>query len=159
MQQKYAEITELDIPWSELSRRKLSPTLATAHHSCPDNTIGLVAQCELSRYARLGQLMEAVGCKEYKNFTWKNMQYAHFAEICKRYGNIRNMRQSHKTDMPKRFNADLISTASFQSLMWERWTDVAISCICTETASFKRLRNINTCIMSLCMSHQFYSTC
>jgi len=34
--------------WSELGRRKLSPTLATAYYSCPDNAIGLVAQCELS---------------------------------------------------------------------------------------------------------------
>jgi len=29
--------------WSELSRRKLSPTSATAHYSCPDNAIGLAA--------------------------------------------------------------------------------------------------------------------
>jgi len=40
--------------WSKLSRRKLSPTLATAHYSCPDNAIGLVAQCELSEYVKLG---------------------------------------------------------------------------------------------------------
>jgi len=25
-----------------------------AHYSCPDNAIGLVAQCELSGYAKLG---------------------------------------------------------------------------------------------------------
>jgi len=42
--QKYAEITELYILWSELNRRKLSPTLATAHYSCPDNAIGLVGR-------------------------------------------------------------------------------------------------------------------
>jgi len=49
-------IAELHIlRWSELSRRKLSPTLATAHHySCPDNAIGLVAQCDLSEYVKLG---------------------------------------------------------------------------------------------------------
>jgi len=47
-------ITELYILWSELSQRKLSPTLATAHYSRPDNAIGLVAQCELSRYVKLG---------------------------------------------------------------------------------------------------------
>jgi len=42
---------------------KLSPTLATAHYSCPDNAIGLVAQCELSGYVKLGQHLEAVGRK------------------------------------------------------------------------------------------------
>jgi len=52
-------ITELYILWSELSRRKLSPTLATDHHSFPDHAIGLVAQCELSGYVKL----EAVGRK------------------------------------------------------------------------------------------------
>jgi len=46
--------TELYILWSELSRRMLSPTLATAHYSGPDNAIGLVAQCELSGYVTLG---------------------------------------------------------------------------------------------------------
>jgi len=30
---------ELYILWSELSRRKLSPTLASAHYSSPDNAI------------------------------------------------------------------------------------------------------------------------
>jgi len=35
--------SELHILWSELSQRKLSPTLATADYSCPDNVIGLVA--------------------------------------------------------------------------------------------------------------------
>ena len=40
--------SELYIPWSELSRRKLSPTLATAHYSFPDNAI------ELSGYVKLG---------------------------------------------------------------------------------------------------------
>ena len=40
--------------WSELGRRKLSPMLATAYYSCPDNAIGLVAQCELSGYVKLG---------------------------------------------------------------------------------------------------------
>jgi len=38
---------ELYILWSELNRRKLSPTLATAH-SCPDNAIGLVAHVNLA---------------------------------------------------------------------------------------------------------------
>jgi len=46
--------TELYIPWSELNRRKLSPTLATAHYSWPDNAIGLIAQCELSRFVKFG---------------------------------------------------------------------------------------------------------
>ena len=32
------------------NRHKLSPTLATAHYSCPDNAIRLVAQCELCGY-------------------------------------------------------------------------------------------------------------
>ena len=45
--------TELYIPWGELSRHKLWPTLATAHCSCPDNAVGLVAQCELGRYVKL----------------------------------------------------------------------------------------------------------
>jgi len=52
-------ITELYFLWCELSRRKLSPMLATAHHSFPHNAIGLVAQCELSGYVKL----EAVGLK------------------------------------------------------------------------------------------------
>ena len=39
--------TELYILQSELRRRKLSPALATTHYCCPDDTIGLVAQCEL----------------------------------------------------------------------------------------------------------------
>ena len=43
----------------ELSRRGLSLTSATTHHSSPDNAIGLVAQCELSGYVKL----EAVGQK------------------------------------------------------------------------------------------------
>ena len=54
--------TELYISWSELSRRKLSPTLATAHY-CPDDAIWLVAQCELSGYVKLGYRLEAVGRK------------------------------------------------------------------------------------------------
>ena len=41
MRQKYPEI-ELYILWSELTQRKLSPTLANAHYSCPDDAIGLV---------------------------------------------------------------------------------------------------------------------
>ena len=36
--------TELYILWSELSRRKLSPTLTSAHYSCPDNATGLVGR-------------------------------------------------------------------------------------------------------------------
>ena len=46
-------LTELHILWSELSWRelKLSPTLATAHYSCPDNAIGNAL------------LLEAVGWK------------------------------------------------------------------------------------------------
>ena len=43
MRRKIAEITELYILCSELGRHKLSPTLASAHYSCPDNAIGLVA--------------------------------------------------------------------------------------------------------------------
>ena len=41
-----------NILWSELSRRKLSPTLASSHYSCPDNAIGLV-----------GRQLDAVGWK------------------------------------------------------------------------------------------------
>jgi len=37
-----------------VSLRKLSPTLATAHYSCPDSAIGLVAQYELSGYVKSG---------------------------------------------------------------------------------------------------------
>ena len=44
MRQKYAEIAELYILSSELSRRNLSPTLASAHYSSPDNAIGLVGR-------------------------------------------------------------------------------------------------------------------
>jgi len=40
--------------WSELSRRKLSPTSASAHYSSSDNAVGLVVQCELSGYVKLG---------------------------------------------------------------------------------------------------------
>ena len=47
-------VTELYILWSELSRHKLLPTLATALYSYPDNAIGLVAQCELGRCVNLG---------------------------------------------------------------------------------------------------------
>jgi len=44
--------TELNVLcWSELTRRKLSPMLAPAHHSGPDSAI---AQCELSGYVKLG---------------------------------------------------------------------------------------------------------
>jgi len=53
--------TELYILRNELSRRKLSPTSATAHYSSPDNAIGLVAQCELSGCVKLGEFLEAVG--------------------------------------------------------------------------------------------------
>ena len=35
---------KLYILWSELSQRKLSPTLASAHYSCPDNAIRLVSR-------------------------------------------------------------------------------------------------------------------
>ena len=50
----FGPTTELYILWSERNRCRLSPTLAAAHYSCPDNAIGLVAQCELSGYVRLG---------------------------------------------------------------------------------------------------------
>ena len=115
MQREYAEITELYILWSELSRHKLSPTLATAHYSCPDNAIGLVAQCELSYYvAKLGKAVVGI-CVEIFLFTanvdvrrsnvraiprklsilcGKNMRHAHFAGICKKCGNMQNMQQS-----------------------------------------------------------------
>ena len=43
---------ELYILWSELSRHKLSPTLASAQYSCPDSAIGLV-----------GRQLEAAGQK------------------------------------------------------------------------------------------------
>ena len=53
-----APCTELNILcWSELSRRKLSPMSAAAYYFSPNNTIGLVAQCELSGHVKL----EAVG--------------------------------------------------------------------------------------------------
>jgi len=44
--------TKLYILWSEFSRLKLSPTLASAHYSCLDNAIGLV-----------GRQLEAAGRK------------------------------------------------------------------------------------------------
>ena len=50
----YVRFTELCILWSELSQCKLSPTLATTHYSSHDHAIGLVAQCELSGYVKLG---------------------------------------------------------------------------------------------------------
>jgi len=53
--------TELCIIWSELSRRKLSPTLATAHCSCSDNATGLVAQCELSGLLNWGSFWRQLG--------------------------------------------------------------------------------------------------
>ena len=53
MRQMAGFTTELYIPWSELSWRKLLSTLATARYSCPNNAIRLVAQCELSRYVKL----------------------------------------------------------------------------------------------------------
>ena len=56
-------ITELYIVWCELSRGKLSPTLATAHYSSPDNAVGLVAQFVLSGYVKLGWLLDAVAWK------------------------------------------------------------------------------------------------
>ena len=53
--QQCVQITELYVLRSELSWRKLSPTLATATYSSPDNlVIGLVAQSELSGYVKLG---------------------------------------------------------------------------------------------------------
>jgi len=38
------EITELYILWSDLSRHKLSLTLASAQYSCPEYAIGLVGR-------------------------------------------------------------------------------------------------------------------
>ena len=52
MWHKYAEITELYILSSKLSRHKLLPTLASAHYSCHDNATGLV-----------GRQLEAAGQK------------------------------------------------------------------------------------------------
>jgi len=60
--------SELYTVWSELSRRKLSPTSATAHYCCPNNAIGLLAQCELSGHVKLGQLFEAVDYSLIKYF-------------------------------------------------------------------------------------------
>ena len=111
--------TELCILLSECSWHKLSPTLASAYYSCPDNAIGLV-----------GRQLEAVGQKssyyyqclcvmhsphklnidsyrntknikiikiaiENANLCGKNMRYVHFAGICKKCGNMRNMQKSH----------------------------------------------------------------
>ena len=51
----WIQTTELHLLcWSELSWCKPSLMLANTHYSCPDNTIGLVAQCELSGYVELG---------------------------------------------------------------------------------------------------------
>jgi len=57
MRQKYAEITELYILQSELSRRKLSPMLATAHYSCgyPDNVNSLGVLNWVSFWTQLGE--------------------------------------------------------------------------------------------------------
>ena len=53
--QQCVQFTELYVLRSELSWRKLSPTLATTTYSSPDNpVIGLVAQSELSGYVKLG---------------------------------------------------------------------------------------------------------
>jgi len=57
--------TKLYILWSEFSRLKLSPTLASAHYSCLDNAIGLV-----------GRQLEAVGRKfsyYYQCLCWSNV--------------------------------------------------------------------------------------
>ena len=106
MRRKIRGITELYILWSELCRRKLSPTLATIHYCCRDSAIGLVAQSELSGYVKFGYLLKAVGrkfsyyyqcccwCKildlnrntknvkiavKNANLCGKNMWYVHFA--------------------------------------------------------------------------------
>ena len=53
--------TELYILWSELSRRKQSPTFATTRYSCPDNAIELVAQSELSGYVNWATFWRQLG--------------------------------------------------------------------------------------------------
>ena len=65
LRQRYKSVYECCPAWSELSRRKLSPTLATALYTSPDNAIGLVAKCELSGYVKLklGHLLQVVGRK------------------------------------------------------------------------------------------------
>jgi len=104
--------TELYILWSELSRRKLSPTSASAHYSCPDNAIGLVGR-QLEAVRRKFYYYYQCLCRPYvmhnprqlnidsnrntKNikiikiavqkmpiYAEKNMRYAHFAEICEK---------------------------------------------------------------------------
>ena len=51
------QTTKLYIIWSELCRRNLSPTLATARN------VGLVAQCELSGCVKLGFWGQLIGRK------------------------------------------------------------------------------------------------
>ena len=52
----YARTIELYyvLCWSELSRHKLLPALATAYYTDPDNAIGFVAQCELIGHVKSG---------------------------------------------------------------------------------------------------------
>jgi len=66
------------ILWNKISRRKLSPTLATAHYTCPDNTIGLVAQCKLSGY------FLKIGLAKPRAFSVNNQQW----QINAKYGNL-----------------------------------------------------------------------
>jgi len=102
------EITELYILWSELNQRKLSPTLASAHNSCPDNATGQLGGnfliitnvyvdqmlftilTDSSRNTKNVKIIKIA--VENANLCRKNMRYAHCAEIC---GNMRNMLQSH----------------------------------------------------------------
>ena len=113
---------ELYILWSELSRRKLSPTLSRVHYSCPDNAIRLVGwqleavrrkfsgyyQClcrsnvmhnprklntDSNRNTKNIKIIKTA--VENANLCGKSMRCVHFAEICEKCGNMRNMRQSH----------------------------------------------------------------
>ena len=68
MRQKYPEI-ELYILWSELTQRKLSPTLANAHYSCPDEAIGLVGIGSWAEIFLLLPMFMLIKCYTHNHLT------------------------------------------------------------------------------------------
>jgi len=119
------EITELYIPWSDLSRHKLSSTLASAQYSCPEYAIGLVGRQLEAVWRNFSYYYYYYQCLcqsnvmhnphklntdsnrntknikiikiaiENVNLCGKNTRYAHFAKICEKCRNMQNMWQSH----------------------------------------------------------------
>jgi len=101
---KYAENTELYILWSELSRCKLSPTLASALTTLLGPNFLITTNVYVNQTLRtilINSILIQIETKNIKiavettNLCGKNMRCAHFAEICEKWGNIWNMWQSH----------------------------------------------------------------